>query len=160
LRDMTQERFVSISEQVYETMVARIELVRVLGEVLETQLAQTKWVTVLLVSWQAVLIPDSRPSEPTILAQVLGGEAASTIANGSADFVEPILHSAVDLANARASKILLTRTEIHAELELDRFVGVYNSAWQFILWSEALVGRVVGSLRGVVVAQVSGHPRV
>jgi hypothetical protein len=39
---MSQERFVSISEQMYETMVARIELVRVLGEVLETQLAQTK----------------------------------------------------------------------------------------------------------------------
>lgn len=57
LKDMSQERFVSISEQMYETMVARIELVRVLGEVLETQLAQTKWVAVLLVSWQAILIP-------------------------------------------------------------------------------------------------------
>lgn len=75
--------------------------------------------------------------------------------NGSTNFVEAVLHSAIDLANARASKILLTRTEIHAELDLDRFVSVYNSAWQFILWSEALVGRVVGSLRGVVVAQVS-----
>jgi hypothetical protein len=39
---MSHDRFVSISEQMYETMVARIELVRVLGEVLETQLEKTQ----------------------------------------------------------------------------------------------------------------------
>lgn len=156
LKDMSHDRFVSISEQMYETMVARIELVRVLGEVLETQLRKTKWVMVDC-AWTGVYIDAtfSRPSEPTILAQVMGGDPASTTSlNGSTNFIESILHSAVDLANARASKILLTRTEIHAELDLGRFVSVYNSSWQFILWSEALVGRVVGSLRGVVVAQV------
>jgi hypothetical protein len=86
----------------------------------------------------------------------MGADSASSpTTNRSTEFIESILHSAVDLANARSSKILLTRTDIHAELNLDQFVAVYDSAWQFILWSEALVGRVVGSLRGVVVSQVS-----
>lgn len=102
--------------------------------------------------------PTPRPAEPTIISQVMGVDSAPTTSTTNpTGFIEAILHSAVDLANARASKILLTRTEIHAELDLGKFVSVYNSAWHFILWSEALVGRVVGSLRGVVVAQVS-HP--
>ncbi|KAJ9125183.1 hypothetical protein QFC22_000137 [Naganishia vaughanmartiniae] len=115
LRDMPHQQFVVISERMYEAMMARVELVRVLGEVLGDLLQETR--------------------------------------QNMTAFIETVLHSGVDLANARASKILLTRTERHAELPLSDFVHVYQAAWQFILWSEAIVGRVVGSLRGVAASQ-------
>ncbi|GHJ85637.1 hypothetical protein NliqN6_2039 [Naganishia liquefaciens] len=136
LKDMSHEQFVTISTKIYQTMIARVELVKVLGEVLDKVMQETN------------------PIEPSVLSQVLDVKSASMTPRIQAvDFTESILHSAVDLANARSSKILLTRTEIHAELDLKQFVAVHDGAWQFILWSEALVGRVVGSLRGVVVSQ-------
>lgn len=42
LKEMPHERFVAVSNRIFETMVARIELVKVLGQVLETQLEKTK----------------------------------------------------------------------------------------------------------------------
>lgn len=42
LKEMSHEQFVAISNRIFETMVARIELVKVLGQVLETQLEKTK----------------------------------------------------------------------------------------------------------------------
>jgi hypothetical protein len=100
-------------------------------------------------------IARSRPKEPSVFSQVLQRQQDPNLsAKQMTAFIETALHSGVDLANARASKILLTRTERHAELPLSDFVHVYQAAWQFILWSEAIVGRVVGSLRGVAASQV------
>jgi hypothetical protein len=42
LRDMPHQQFVGISERMYEAMMARIELVRVLGEVLGDLLQETR----------------------------------------------------------------------------------------------------------------------
>lgn len=44
LKDMSHEQFVAISNKIFETMVARIELVKILGDVLETQLENTRLV--------------------------------------------------------------------------------------------------------------------
>ncbi|KAJ9108830.1 hypothetical protein QFC21_000150 [Naganishia friedmannii] len=136
LRDMPHQQFVVISERMYQAMMARVELVRVLGEVLGD------------------LLEETRPKEPSVFSQVLGRQQDPNISpRQMTAFIETVLHSGVDLANARASKILLTRTERHAELPLSDFVHVYQGAWQFILWSEAIVGCVVGSLRGVAASQ-------
>lgn len=42
LRDMPHQQFVGISERMYKAMMARIELVRVLGEVLGDLLQETR----------------------------------------------------------------------------------------------------------------------
>jgi hypothetical protein len=41
---MSHEQFVAINDKIFETMMARIELVRVLGEVLGTQLDNARLV--------------------------------------------------------------------------------------------------------------------
>ena len=52
------------------------------------------------------------------------------------------------------SKVLSTRAEQHAKLELREFVEVFNECWSFVVHCEITCKRMIVGLRGVVVSQV------
>jgi vacuolar protein sorting-associated protein 54 len=52
------------------------------------------------------------------------------------------------------SKVLSTRSEQHAKLELREFVEVFNECWSFVVYCEVTCKRMIVGLRGTVVSQV------
>ncbi len=67
--------------------------------------------------------------------------------------IQDILAAACELANARAAKVLVSRTPQHADLALEQFVAIFEQSWTFIAATEAVSGRVIVSLRGVITSQ-------
>lgn len=61
--------------------------------------------------------------------------------------------SACELANARAAKVLVARTPQHADLTLDDFVAIFEETLGFVVACEAISGRMIVSLRGVITSQ-------
>ncbi|PCH37766.1 Vps54-domain-containing protein [Wolfiporia cocos MD-104 SS10] len=64
-----------------------------------------------------------------------------------------ILSSAAELAHARASKVIALRAEQHAALDLQRFSGLFNESWNFVIESEKICRRMIVGLRGTIVSQ-------
>lgn len=64
------------------------------------------------------------------------------------------LSSTIESANVLMSKVLSTRTEQHAKLDLREFVEVFNECWSFVVHCEVTCKRMIVGLRGVVVSQV------
>lgn len=61
--------------------------------------------------------------------------------------------SACELANVRASKVILVRAEQHAQLPLAAFHALFEVTWQFVLACEVLCRKMIVGLRGAVVSQ-------
>lgn len=74
-------------------------------------------------------------------------------AEGSPFDPTDVLTSACELANTRASKILMVRGEQHAALSIEQYVEVFNESWSFVLATESLAKRMIASLRGVAASQ-------
>lgn len=68
------------------------------------------------------------------------------------------LSSTVESANVLMSKVLSTRAEQHAKLDLREFVEVFNECWSFVVRCEVTCKRMIVGLRGVVVSQVCVSP--
>ena len=68
------------------------------------------------------------------------------------------LSSTVESANILMSKVLSTRAEQHAKLDLREFVEVFNECWSFVVRCEVTCKRMIVGLRGVVVSQVCVSP--
>lgn len=66
-----------------------------------------------------------------------------------------LVPAAIELANTRASKVIAVRQEQHAGLDLPTFFTFFDQSWSFVVQSEVLARRMVVSLRGVMVNQVS-----
>lgn len=66
-----------------------------------------------------------------------------------------ILSAAAELANLRASKVLSVRAEQHTVLDLSSFCELFNESWDFVVKSEVICRRMIVSLRGAIVSQVS-----
>jgi len=64
------------------------------------------------------------------------------------------LSSTVESTNVLMSKIISTRAEQHAKLDLREFVEVFNECWNFVVHCEVTCKRMIVGLRGVVVSQV------
>jgi vacuolar protein sorting-associated protein 54 len=64
------------------------------------------------------------------------------------------LSSTIESANVLMSKVLSTRSEQHAKLELREFVEVFNECWSFVVHCEVTCKRMIVGLRGIVVSQV------
>ncbi|THH06493.1 hypothetical protein EW145_g4050 [Phellinidium pouzarii] len=64
-----------------------------------------------------------------------------------------ILSSATELAHSRASKLLSTRAEQHASLDLPSFLNVFNETWDFVIRTETICRKMIVGLRGAAVSQ-------
>ncbi|KAI0647540.1 Vps54-domain-containing protein [Trametes meyenii] len=64
-----------------------------------------------------------------------------------------ILSSAAELANARASKVIIIRAEQHTALDLPSFCALFNESWDFVVKSEIICRRMIVGLRGTIVSQ-------
>jgi vacuolar protein sorting-associated protein 54 len=90
------------------------------------------------------------------LAAIIPASVSESVspADQSTSEIKEILVSACELANARAAKVLVARTPQHADLSLEEFVAVFEQAWTFVVACEAISGRMIVSLRGVITSQV------
>ncbi|WVF65822.1 hypothetical protein IAT40_000559 [Kwoniella sp. CBS 6097] len=136
LQAMDHSSFLLLSTQMYNTLLARIQLAQRVGGDIETILKNVISLPPLSIS---TFVPDpsstSTPSLPNF---------------------SDVLVSACELAHSRSSKILAVRSEQHAALALDEFVEMFKENWEFVLATEKLAGRMIVSLRGVTAAQARG----
>lgn len=69
-----------------------------------------------------------------------------------------VLSATAELANARASRVLVVRNEPHAALELEPFLQVFSGAWTFVVACEVICRKMIVGLRGTMVVQVHSSP--
>ena len=69
------------------------------------------------------------------------------------DFAD-ILGSTAELVHAQVARVITSRTEQHAALELPQFLMIFRDSWDFVIRCETLCRRMIVGLRGVVVSQV------
>jgi len=70
------------------------------------------------------------------------------------DDFSDILGSAAERVHIQAARVITSRTEQHAALELPQFLAVFHDSWDFVIRCETLCRRMIVGLRGVVVSQV------
>lgn len=133
LQTMDHHAFLTLSEVMYASMLARLHLVQQMGEEMATMLSEHSDIPTLSITARGATTPPT-----TSKAQFEPSE---------------VLTSACELANTRASKIISVRSEQHAELPLDQFVAIFNESWSFVVATESLARRMIVSLRGVLSSQ-------
>lgn len=82
----------------------------------------------------------------------LAGLAAANDDTTATDLAD-VVHAIAELANLRFSKVIGVRTEVHANLELEEFVEIFDASWSFVLQCEVICQRMIVGLRGVMVGQ-------
>jgi vacuolar protein sorting-associated protein 54 len=78
------------------------------------------------------------------------------------DDFSDILGSAAEFVHTQVARVITSRTEQHAALELPQFLIIFHDSWDFVIKCETLCRRMIVGLRGVVVSQVlrlMGLPR-
>lgn len=71
---------------------------------------------------------------------------------------EELQHSLLDscvLANARAAKVLATRSAPHADLTGEELTEIVTRSREFIIQTEIVAGQMISPLRAALTAQVS-----
>lgn len=67
--------------------------------------------------------------------------------------ITEVIGAAAELANLRFSKVIGVRTELHANLNLNQFLEIFDTSWRFVVRCEIMSRRMIVALRGVLVGQ-------
>ncbi|EIW68910.1 hypothetical protein TREMEDRAFT_62628 [Tremella mesenterica DSM 1558] len=136
LKTMDHNRFLLLTVQINSASLSRLERVQIMGELLQEVLTATCSLSPLTISNRTLDVTASLKTNPTPSLHPL-----------------EILTAGCEVANARASKILASRSDQHASLSLEEFVELFQINWEFILATETLAKRMIVPLRGVTATQ-------
>lgn len=104
----------------------------------------------MFLSCPASPIPTTR--DPILFNSVSSSALQSTL--------DSVIFAATELAHKRVSKLILSRSEQHAQLKLFEFYIFYEEGWSFVLSCEVICKKMVVALRGALGGQVRASFRV
>lgn len=87
-----------------------------------------------------------------------GPTSGFTLTSSLTQELQDVLTTSAELAHSRASKVMGVRTDQHALLPLEQFIGMFNAAWSFVVDCEVLCRKMIVGLRGTMVVQVRPPP--
>ncbi|KAG8884657.1 hypothetical protein FRB97_003713 [Tulasnella sp. 331] len=130
IKNLSHEDFMVVTRTLYATLLSRIHTVS----------THVTTITSLLES----------PPSP------VNGTSRSSEADVSISALSTLLSAVTELANARASKLVALRAQIHASLPLEFFLEIFQASWNFVVECEVIARRMIVGLRGVIVGQAKG----
>ncbi|KIR55271.1 hypothetical protein I315_01857 [Cryptococcus gattii Ru294] len=131
IQSMDHSAFLSLCMKMYDVLLARITMVKTVGEIMEEAVQSLSSTTPLSITSN----PHPHPTQAPNIS------------------LSETLLSSVTLAHTRLSKILSVRTSSHSSLSLTSFLSIYRLTFQFISSSEKITGRTIVPLRGVLASQ-------
>ncbi|KIR70785.1 hypothetical protein CNBG_9448 [Cryptococcus deuterogattii R265] len=131
IQSMDHSAFLSLCTKMYDVLLARITMVKTVGEIMEEAVQSLSSTSPLSITSN----PHPHPNQAPNIS------------------LSETLLSSVTLAHTRLSKILSVRTSPHSSLSLRSFLSIYRLTFQFINSSEKITGRTIVPLRGVLASQ-------
>ncbi|KAM6500337.1 vacuolar protein sorting-associated protein 54 [Amanita muscaria] len=133
LRNMSQKDFTSMARGMYETLHNGIRGLQMQGSV--------------FVNVVETIAKDHTFKSPLDIS-LLREEFAD------------IVGSAADLAHVQVARVISSRAEQHATLDLSQFLAFFYGCWNFVIECETLCKRMIVGLRGVAVGQAKAFLQV
>ncbi|KAK2466748.1 hypothetical protein APHAL10511_001006 [Amanita phalloides] len=126
LRTMSHNDFSKLIRGIYRNLFNSIEGIQIQGSVLMDV------INIIIKRHETKLPPDT-----TLLQADLND----------------ILCSVTEVAHIQMARVITSRTEQHAALELPQFLAFFHESWEFVIRCETLCRRMIVGLRGAVVSQ-------